>query len=299
MNPLAALALTAYRYATRGLRETWMEHLGRQGRAPVCGLFYHRVADDHPNGWTIGRDAFRRQLDWLSERFEVVSLVEARRRLVTEDSRRPSVVITFDDGYADNMDFALPLLVERGLPATYFVTTENIAQQRPFPHDIAAGVPLKPNTVADLRRIADSGVEVAAHTLTHPDLGAVDDERLEREIRDSFRQVAEWIGKPVRSFAFPFGLPTNMSSLGMQIARDAGAQMICSAYGGYNFPGEVVDHGGAIHFRRCHADPDWPRFLNKMTFDPRSLDRGEPIDDAAWLDVVVPTAANPTVEAVL
>lgn len=283
MNPLAKVALATYCRLTTRQRRASLAELCNEGRAPVCGLFYHRVANDTPNGWTISESRFARQIDWLASRFDVVSLAEARRRIVEHDSPRPSVVITFDDGYADNMHFAAPLLVERGLPFTYFVTTRHIADQTPFPHDVAANAPLKPNTVSDLRWLADRGVEVAAHTLSHADLGVANPADLRSEIEGSIRQVEDWVGRGVSSFAFPFGLPANMTPLGMRIARDAGAEVICSAYGGYNLPGDVMEIDGAVHFRRIHADPEWSRFVNWMTFDPRKLAQPDPICDVDWL----------------
>eukprot|EP01047_Picozoa_sp_COSAG01_P079740 COSAG01_NODE_15243_length_1358_cov_1.042891_2_plen_50_part_01 len=46
--------------------------MARSGQVPVLALFYHRVADDHPNPWTIRCDDFQRQIDWLQDHFEIV-----------------------------------------------------------------------------------------------------------------------------------------------------------------------------------------------------------------------------------
>ncbi|TWT48753.1 Polysaccharide deacetylase [Botrimarina hoheduenensis] len=275
--------MRAYACMTGTLRGRLVNRLARSGDAPICGLFYHRVADTTPNDWTIGVEAFRRQIDWLAERFDVVSLAEAHRRLIQQDSKRPAVVITFDDGYADNCAHAVPMLIDRGLPFTYFVTTENIRNQSPFPHDKAAGAPLKPNTLTELRTMADQGVEIGAHTLTHPNLGECPPRQIREEIVGSIDQVRQWIGRDVRSFAFPYGFPINMTPLGMQIAREAGIRTICSAYGAYNIPSSTREYEGALHFRRMHADPEWSRFINWMTFDPRKLHAPEPINDTIWL----------------
>ena len=59
--------------------------------------------------------------------------------------------------------------------------------------------------------------------------------------------------REVRYFAFPYGLPENMSTEAFRIARGAGYRGVCSAYGGYNFPGD-----DPFHIRRFHADPGWP-----------------------------------------
>ena len=67
----------------------------------------------------------------------MVSLAEAQRRLASGRNDRPCVSITFDDGYADNCDQALPLLIRERIPCTYFVTTRNVIDGKPFPHDVA------------------------------------------------------------------------------------------------------------------------------------------------------------------
>ena len=96
-----------------------------QGQVPMQVLFYHRVADDHPNDWTISLKSFSTQIDWLQEQFDIVSLQEAQRRIECGQNDIPTVSITFDDGYADNCKTAVPYLLEREIPFTYFVTTDN------------------------------------------------------------------------------------------------------------------------------------------------------------------------------
>ena len=82
------------------------------GQAPIIALYYHRVADEHPNGWTIGVRRFKAQIEWLRERFEIISLVEAQTRMGSRANHTPAVCITFDDGYAENCDAALPWLIQ-------------------------------------------------------------------------------------------------------------------------------------------------------------------------------------------
>ena len=81
-------------------------------------LFYHRVADTHPNQWTISTKLFERQMRWLRDRFDVISLREAQQRIRRGTNSRMAVSITFDDGYADNCDFAIPLLHEWNMRGT-------------------------------------------------------------------------------------------------------------------------------------------------------------------------------------
>lgn len=229
---------------------------------PVQILFYHRVADDHPNPWTISCAAFQQQMDYLAARFDVVTLAEAQRRIGRGRNRRPTAVITFDDGYADNMSFAVPLLLDRKLPFTYFVTSGNVETGQAFPHDLALGVPLEPNTPGQIRQLAAAGAEIGAHTRTHADLAQVDEADLRSEILGSKHDLERMIGKAVRYFAFPFGQPENMTAEGFEVARQAGFAGVCSAYGGYNFPGSDT-----FHLERFHADPEFIRLKHWLSVD--------------------------------
>ena len=276
--------LGLYQSATASLRMRTVRQMAAEGRAPVSVLFYHRIADTNPNGWTLPVAEFTRQLDWLTRRFDFVSLQEAQRRLGESKSRRPAVAITFDDGYGENCDAAIPLLLKRRIPFTYFVSTRIIRDQTAFPHDLEAGVRLRPNTISELRAMADAGVEIGAHTRTHADLGkSIDPDWLRNEIVGSVEDIERWIGRRPQSFAFPFGQTTSFTPEAMQVAREAGVRAVCSAYGAYNLPERVSETWGPFHLRRIHADPEWVRFVNWMTFDPRKLLAIDPIDDDAYL----------------
>ena len=257
--------ITARYLATLPIRRFRNARMAGQGRAPIMVLFYHRVADDHPNGWTISRSLFQQQVEWLSKHTDVVSLSEAQERLRSGHNSRPTTCITFDDGYADNCEFALPYLIANQVPCTYFVASQNMLKQRPFPHDVAAGVDLAPNTPEQIAQLAAEGVEIGAHTRTHCDLGGIDNPRqLYDEIVGSGDELADVTRRPIRYFAFPYGQLHNMSDAAMRIAEEAGYQGVCSAFGGYNFPGQPD-----FFLRRIHGDPDMARFKNWLTFDPR------------------------------
>ena len=97
------------------------------------------------------------------------------------------------------------------------------------------GAPLAPNTPDQIREMAAAGVELGAHTRRHVDLGAVRDEtQLHEEIAGSKRDLESITGRPVRYFAFPYGLHANLSEAAFRMAFAAGYWGVCSAYGGYN-----------------------------------------------------------------
>jgi len=262
MVKLRRLTLGAWYYATLPYRR-W----NKGGGAPVTILFYHRVADSFPNAWTISNRRFSQHIEWLERRFDLISLEEAQRRIRSGDSPRPAVALTFDDGYAENCDYALPLLIRKKIPCTYFVASMFVREGWPFPHDVAAGQPLPVNTPQQLRELADAGIEIGAHTRSHADLGRVTDPRvLHDEVVRSRDELAEMIGHPVRYFAFPYGMHRNLNAAAFSLAKDAGYLGVCSAYGGYNVVG-----GDAFHLHRFHGDPDLLRLKNWTTVDPRKV----------------------------
>lgn len=266
LAPWKKWLLSAYYYATLPGRRQRRRFSARAGRAPVSIVFYHRVADNTPNDWTISSCEFSRQIDWLQEHFDLVSLPEAQQRIL-HGNARPAVSLTFDDGYAVNCERALPLLIKRKIPCTYFVTSHNVLTGEPFPHDVRAQQPLAPNTMEQLRSLVAAGIEIGAHTKSHADLGGVTDEAtLLDEVVGSRDDLQDALGTSIRYFAFPFGLHKNLNRRAFHLAREAGFVGVCSAYGGYNTPGD-----DPFHLQRIHADPEFVAFRNWLTLDRRKI----------------------------
>ena len=124
-------ARTAYR-SVRGLY--------RQGRAlknrllnhidtPIIILVYHRVTDlsSDPEMIAVSPENFRRQMEFLKQQYRILRFEEE-----WSTQKEPAVVITFDDGYLDNVLEALPVLEEVGVPATFFVSTGRIGTGHEF-----------------------------------------------------------------------------------------------------------------------------------------------------------------------
>jgi peptidoglycan/xylan/chitin deacetylase (PgdA/CDA1 family) len=259
--------LNAYYFSTLRARRRAAAQRAARHCEPVRVLFYHRVADECFNAWTISKRGFARQIHWLRRHFDILTLAEAQRRISTGRNDRPAACITFDDGYADNHRFAVPLLLRYEIPFTYFVSTNHVLGGESFPHDVTAGRPLPVNTLAHLRQMAAAGVEIGAHTRSHADLGKqLSPKVMFDEIVGSKRELEAAIGRDVRYFAFPYGQHENLSNAAFRIAFEAGFAGVCSAYGGYNFPGD-----DAFHLRRVHADPEFIRLKNWLTVDPRKL----------------------------
>jgi len=261
------LLLQLYYHSTRPLRWWQQRRMLETRGVPIAVLFYHRVADDEACEWTLSNQTFVEQVRWLREHVELISLAEVQRRVRSGSNDRPAVAITFDDGYADNCQQAIPFLVEQGVPCTYFVTLYNVLAGQPFAHDLLCENYFAPNTVEQLREMAEAGIEIGAHTFTHADLGQIHDPRILRsEVIAAGEELAQLVDRPVRYFAFPFGRRENLNPQVFQMLRRAGYAGVCSAYGGFNFPGD-----DAFHIQRIGAPNSLIGLVNHLTGDPRKL----------------------------
>ena len=291
MNLVKQLALWGYYAASQPARRRAEVDRAARQTEPVRVLFYHRVADRYPNAWTMPTRVFAAQVRWLKERFDIVSLAEAQERIAAGRNRWPTACITFDDGYAENLKFAIPLLVSEGIPFTYFVSTNQVLRGDAFPHDVAAGLPLPPNTVEQLRELAAAGVEIGAHSRSHADLGAgLPRQRLLDEIVGSKCELEAALERQINYFSFPTGLIENLSAEAFRIACQAGYRGVCSAYGGYNLPGD-----DPFHLRRIHADVELVRFKNWLTIDPRKLRRHTDFDPGDYRGAKPAAALEPAI----
>ncbi|MFO7653423.1 MAG: polysaccharide deacetylase family protein [Candidatus Krumholzibacteriia bacterium] len=117
---------------------------------------YHEVLpDDHPvAAWTVVRASqFRAQMEFLKRHFDCVSIDDARERLSPgRRLARPLAVVTFDDGYAGNLQQALPILADLGIPAHFYVATQSCQEQSLFWYDRIIGLlGLERTLTVDLR----------------------------------------------------------------------------------------------------------------------------------------------------
>lgn len=113
-------------YSTILMSKNWLLN---QFDIPVIVLLYHRVTvlDSDPQLLAVTPDNFREQMTFLKSNFPVLRFEDE-----WSDVKEPSVVVTFDDGYADNALEALPILEEVEVPATFFVSTGSIEGEREF-----------------------------------------------------------------------------------------------------------------------------------------------------------------------
>jgi glycosyltransferase involved in cell wall biosynthesis/peptidoglycan/xylan/chitin deacetylase (PgdA/CDA1 family) len=116
--------------------------------------------------------------------------------------RRRTMAITIDDGYADNLSVAMPVLSRYGLAPTVFVVSAENANSWDRDTPLRGRRLLSPS---ELHALAAAGAAIGAHTRTHPDLRRIDASRRLEEIEGSKADLEERLGRPVRIFAYPFG----------------------------------------------------------------------------------------------
>jgi peptidoglycan/xylan/chitin deacetylase (PgdA/CDA1 family) len=182
----------------------------RFARLPI--LLYHWFGDGaKPAGRApelgVSPDQFGRQMRWLKETgWRGVGLGELGSAL--RDGRplgRRTFALTFDDAYEDFHEHALSVIVECGFPATLFAVAERVGETNVW--DQARGEPVRALMGwSRLREAAGAGIEIGSHSLSHADLRSLSASRLEAECRQSRERLEDGLGRPVRTFAYPYGL---------------------------------------------------------------------------------------------
>jgi GT2 family glycosyltransferase/peptidoglycan/xylan/chitin deacetylase (PgdA/CDA1 family) len=176
-------------------------------RLPV--LLYHHVGPPRPGmnpELSISPGTFERQVRWLARSgFTSVSCADwlAWRREARPFAEN-AFIMTFDDGYADLVSYALPVLRRYGFGATVFVVTGEIGGVNHW--DRRAGWGELPLMNADeIRRWAASGIEFGSHSRSHRDLTLLSHDELRAEVEGSAKDLEALVATRPACFAYPFG----------------------------------------------------------------------------------------------
>ncbi|WP_339134478.1 MAG: polysaccharide deacetylase family protein [Candidatus Electrothrix sp. GW3-4] len=302
----------------------------------VTVLAYHRVTDPHTPGFDSFKanvsatpEAFAEQMDYVRKRFSVISLenlldsLRGRHKLPANP-----LLITFDDGYRDNLENAFPLLQQRHMPAVIFLTTDHIGQATPFYWDLIAycfshtlkkevELPLFGKKQWDdeqsrievmgswldilktqandkkkwamqqlpslldvavpenhfsgnhlnwdqVRTLVASGIEMGAHTQSHPILSRIPQDQVQQEIFGSKERIEQETGRPVKAFAYPNGLPADFNPTTQTILKNAGFEAAFTLLPGPTRWAAVQKHPLAIPRVSIHHKDTLPRFAAKL-----------------------------------
>jgi peptidoglycan/xylan/chitin deacetylase (PgdA/CDA1 family) len=163
-------------------------------------LIYHQIGAGSGFQMDLAPAVFRGHVDWLQGQGRIVGLGNALSEADDLDSDR-NYVLTFDDGYADFYENGFPLLRDRGLPFTLYLTSGHI-ETGELLHEGD-----RPLTWDMVREMLDTGlVTLGAHTHTHPDLRGMAMGEVELEIERSNELIEARTGQTPRHFAYPKGL---------------------------------------------------------------------------------------------
>lgn len=241
----------------------------RSGAHGPVMLMYHAVqrgGREPAWPWAISERAFRAQLDFLqAEGYRTLTM----RQLLALPSA-PSgrvIVLTFDDGYIDNLQ-ACDELARRGMSASWFIVSGSVGREPAWPADgRPAGRLLN---ASELRQMHDAGMEIGSHTVSHARMPELDDGTLRQELVDSKAALEDVIGAAVTSFAYPYGAWDERCAAAVEAAGYAAA---CTTRTGW-----TLRDGNPYLLRRLsvfnHDSPG--SFARKLYFGSH---------DVAWSDI--------------
>lgn len=274
----------------------WLAPGGTHARLSV--FIFHRVLPQPDPLLPDEPDAvhFDRIVGFIARQFNVLSMTEAVQRLTHHNLPPAAACITFDDGYADNLTVATPILRKYEVSATFFIATGYIGGGRMWNDTIIESIRLAPageidltdlglsaylindsasrvnlyqgllrtlkhRAPADRQAVADEiglrmalqpqptlmlnsgqvrelntqGMEVGAHTITHPILSKVDEATAKREIGGSAEILTSWLGERPKFFAYPNGVPeVDYGVRDTRLVREAGFHAATSTASGVN-----------------------------------------------------------------
>ena len=220
-------------------------------RVPI--LVYHSVRPSIVGQTPIQRElevepaVFDRELSYLKEQGYTVIALDPLVDHLTKGTLLPSkpVVLTFDDGWENQYENALPILEKHGVTATFFVYTNALGHKHFM-------------TWEQIKNLDARGMTIGAHTKTHPYLPKLaDPARLRDEIIGSKKALEQFLGKKVRLFAYPFG---HYNEQIIAIVKEAGFAAARSTY-----VGAVHTKSDLYTLRSIEVSPDFDPILEPPT----------------------------------
>ena len=194
------------------------------GRVPMV-LMYHGVEEVpfDPHTLCVTPAQFAGQMTWLAENGlrgvgmgELVAAMGAGRE-------RGLVGLTFDDGYINVLDSAVPELLRHGFTATMFIISGLLGRTNEWEDERTPVWRLMSGE--QVAKVAAAGMEIGSHSVTHPRLRGISEERLRAEVSVSKSSLSELVDQPVRGFAYPFG---SMDAAAREAVRKAGYDYACA-----------------------------------------------------------------------
>ncbi|NWF71309.1 MAG: polysaccharide deacetylase family protein [Chloroflexi bacterium] len=172
-------------------------------------LTYHQInkvsANQDPYGLVSTPEQFAEQMAYLHDTgWRCVRLIEVVRAYKNRSALPAnSFAITFDDGYRDNYETALPIMQRYSFTATIFLVADRIGQMTDW--DGQTGERAFPLMSWDeIHAMQKSGIDFGSHTSTHPRLNKIPPEQAKRELCESKQKLSQGLGAPVELIAYPY-----------------------------------------------------------------------------------------------
>jgi len=222
-------------------------------------LMYHKVNDLKPNPTTVPTSVFAEQMSLLADLgYAPVSLEQVRAHYA-EAAALPegAVLITFDDGYRDNLENALPILQRHGYPAVIFVPIGFLDGDRPLPHEEmlrALGVRNETVDWDELAALEAGGIRVESHGIGHRPVSELEPAAAAREIALSKLRLEERLGRRVDAYAFVKGSLADYRPEHVSLVQQAGYALGFTSVSGANGPAS-----DRYRLRRYNVEPYPPR----------------------------------------
>jgi len=181
---------------------------GKADRIPI--LLYHRVAPSAPKlltEYTVSPEAFEEQLDYLNKNaFRSIEPKDIYRWLYQGYSLpREGILITFDDGYRNFLEYAWPLLKRYNFSATIYLVAGKIGKINDWDKNTTEE-DLSLLNWQEIRDLQNEGVSFGSHTITHPKLAHIPLKKIFKELKKSKEILDRELAAPVISLAYPFGI---------------------------------------------------------------------------------------------
>ncbi len=218
-------------------------------------LMYHKVNDLWPNPTTVPTAVFDEQMSLLGALgYQPVSLDDVLEHYLRgEPLPTKAVLLTFDDGYRDNLENALPILRGYGYPAVLFVPIGFLDDTRPLPHEESLRLLGIRNETVDWSELAEletGGIRIESHGIGHKPLSELEPAEATREIALSKLRLEERLGREVAAFAFVKGSLADYRPEHASLVQQAGYKLAFTSVSGAN-----SSSSDRFRLRRYNVEP--------------------------------------------
>lgn len=236
----------------------------RPAGAPVPILMYHEISSTPRKEflkYTVSPSTFAEQMRWLARHEYTTVLPDQLIAARTGAAALPArpVMLTFDDGFAESVRHAPPILASHGFTAVFYLvaglagaTSRWILADRGFELPLIGW--------SDARELEAAGFRCESHTVSHPHLADIPAEDCERELADSRRMMEDQLGRPVHHLAYPHG---SHNATVMAIAAQAGYRSACTTIIGLSPPSDSPFALRRVLVSGQHSRFDFPSLVSR------------------------------------